>query len=231
MAFCKNRIGGKVMKHFVVLISAIAFAALSGCAANKTATRDNFKYDRAQINATRRVAIVGFVGEVKRDQSRIAIRHIFQEKLAGFRRFYIIPDDSVRQAVLDMGIRELPQGYNLDELRRVAKKLRADGIIHGENYSTEASSGQAKYIWGDKDLMPHFHAILLSPQGQIIWKAWAEGEAGKETKLKKTLTLGLIGDEEQVLEAVGNALTALADYLVRGELPSGVDTHPHLIQQ
>jgi hypothetical protein len=62
----------------------------------------------------------------------------------------------------------------------------------------------------------------------VIWKAWAEGEAGKETKLKKTLTLGLLGEEEQVLEAIGNALSALADYLVRSELPSGVDTHPHV---
>jgi len=219
------------MKRSAIFIGAtISLVGMAGCAVNKTASKDGFKYDRARISATRRVAIMGFVGEVKRDKSRLAIRQIFQEKLAEFRRFYVIPDDSVRQAVLDMGVREMPQGYNLDALRRVARKLRADGVIYGENYSTEATTGQGKYIWGDKDVLPHFHAALVTPPGQVIWKAWAEGEAGKETKLKKTLTLGLIGDEEQVLEAVGNALTALADYLVRSELPSGIDTHPHLQQ-
>ncbi|MCG3118787.1 MAG: hypothetical protein ALAOOOJD_01062 [bacterium] len=220
------------MKRFVFFIlTLLALFVCTGCAVNKTATRDNFKYDRARIGATRRVAVVGFVGEVKRDKSRLAIRQIFQEKLAEFRRFYIIPDDSVRQVVIDMGVPETPQGYNLDALRRVARKLRADGVIYGENFSSEAVTGQGKYIWGGKDVLPHFHAVLVTPSGQIIWKAWAEGEAGKETKLKKTLTLGLIGDEEQILEAVGNALTALADYLVRSELPSGVDTHSHMIQQ
>ncbi len=220
------------MKRFVILINVLmALFTFVGCAVNKKATRDNFKYDRARISATQRVAIMGFVGEVKRDKSRIAIRQIFQEKLAEFHRFYIIPDDSVRQVVLDMGVQELPQGYNLDALRRVARKLRAEGVIYGENYSMQASTGQGKYIWGGKDVLPHFHAVLVTSKGQVIWKAWAEGEAGKETKLKKTLTLGLIGDEEQILEAVGNALTALADYLVRSELPSGVDTHPHVVQQ
>lgn len=217
------------MKRFVILIHALLL--VSGCAVNKSATRDTFKYDRARINATRRVVVMGFVGEAKRDKSRIALRQIFQEKLAEFRRFYIVPDDSVRQVVLDMGVQEMPQGYNLDALRRVAKKVRADAVIFGENYSTQATIGQSKYIWGGKDVLPHFHAVLITAPGQIIWKGWAEGEAGKETKLKKTLTLGLIGDEEQILEAIGNALTALADYLVRAELPSGVDTHPHVVQQ
>jgi hypothetical protein len=219
------------MKRWMVLITVLGISlTMAGCAFNKTAVKDSFKYDRARIAATRRVAVMGFVGEVKRDKSRIAVRQIFQEKLAEFRRFYIIPDDSVRQIVLGMGVQELPQSYNLDALRRVARKLRAEGVIFGENYSAQATTGQGKYIWGGKDVLPHFHAVLVTPQGQVIWKAWAEGEAGKETKLKKTLTLGLIGDEEQVLEAVGNALTALADYLVRSELPSGVDTHPHLVQ-
>jgi hypothetical protein len=216
------------MKKFFAFMGALSIViALFGCAYKKAAPKDSFKYDRARLNATRRVAVIGFVGEVQRDKSRIAIRQIFQEKLAEFRRFYIIPDDSVRQVVLDMGIRELPQGYNIVDLRRVARKLRADGVIYGENFSVQATTGQGKYIWGDKDVLPHFHAVLATAQGQVIWKAWAEGEAGKETQLKKTLTLGLIGDEEQVLEAVGNALTTLADYLVRGELPSGVDTHSH----
>jgi len=217
------------MKRLAILINTwVVLVIITGCAVNKTTTRDSFKYDRARINATRRLVVMGFVGEVKRDKSRLAIRQIFQEKLAEFRRFYIIPDDSVRQVVLDMGIQELPQSYNLEALRRVARKLRADGVIYGENYSAAATTGQAKYIWGEKDVIPHFHAALVTSQGQIIWKAWAEGEAGKDTKLKKTLTLGLLGEEEQVLEAVGNALTALADYLVRSELPSGVDTHPHV---
>jgi len=214
---------------FINLLAALFLFA--GCAVNRSSTKEGYKYDRAQITATRRIAVMGFVGEVKRDKSRIAVRQIFQEKLSEFRRFYIIPDDSVRQVVLDMGIQELPQSYQLDAIRRVARKLRAEAVIFGENYSTQATIGQAKYIWGDKDVLPHFHAVLANSQGRIIWKAWAEGEAGKDTKLKKTLTLGLIGDEEQVLEAVGNALTTLADYLVRSELPSGVDTHPHLVQQ
>ncbi|MDZ7304650.1 MAG: hypothetical protein ONB44_21190 [candidate division KSB1 bacterium] len=216
------------MKRFPLFIGLLfAIFLLAACAVNK-ATKEPFKYDRARIGTIRRVAVMGFVGEVKRDKSRIALRQIFQEKLAEFRRFYIIPDDSVRQVVIDYGVRELPQGYNVNELRRVARKLRADGVIYGENFSTQATEGQGKYLLGGKDLLPHFHAILVTPQGQIIWKAWAEGEAGKETQLKKTLTLGLIGEEEQVLEAVGNAMTALADYLVRGELPSAIDTHPHI---
>jgi hypothetical protein len=62
----------------------------------------------------------------------------------------------------------------------------------------------------------------------IIWKAWADGVAGKETQLKKKLTLGLAGEEEQQREAVENAMEALADYLVRGELPAGIDTNPHV---
>lgn len=214
------------MKRFIFNISAAASVlALIACASG---TKETFKYDRARIGATRRVAIMGFVGEVKRDKSRIAIRQIFQEKLAEFRRYYLIPDDSVRQAVIDLGIREMPQGYNLTELSRVARKLRADGVVYGENYSTHATTDQGKYILGGKDLLPHFHAILVTPRGQIVWKAWAEGEAGKDTQLKKTLTLGLLGEEEQAREAIGNALTALADYLVRGELPSGIDTHPHI---
>jgi hypothetical protein len=212
-----------------IIVPAVALV-LAGCAGGSR-TSEVFKYDRARIGETRRLAVMGFVGEVKRDKSRIAIRQIFQEKLSEFRRFYIIPDDSVRQVVIDLGIREMPQGFNLADIRRVARKLRADAVVYGENFSTYATTDQGKYILGGKDLLPHFHAVLATPEGRIIWKAWAEGEAGKETQLKKTLTLGLIGEEEQVREAVGNALTVLSDYLVRGELPSGIDTHPHIIQQ
>jgi hypothetical protein len=214
------------MKRFSLsFFAAAAMLMLVGCAGKTT---EAFKYDRARLGQIRRLAVMGFVGEVKRDKSRIAIRQIFQEKLADFRRFYIVPDDSVRQAVIDFGIQEMPYGYNIYEIRRVARKLRADAVVYGENYSSLATAEQGKYILGGKDLLPHFHAALITSDGKVIWKAWAEGEAGKETQLKKTLTLGLLGEDEQVREAISNTLTVLADYLVRGELPSGIDTHPHV---
>jgi len=112
-------------------------------------------------------------------------------------------------------------------LRRVAKELKADAVLYGENYCSFATEEQGKYILGGKDLLAHFHAMLMNGEGMIVWKAWADGTAGKDTQLKKKLTLGLAGDEEQQREAVENALQTLADYLVRGELPSAVDTNPH----
>jgi len=217
------------MKTTKVMALAFIIATITGCAgASKEGV---FKYDRAQITAMQRLAVMGFVGEIKSGTSRLAVRQIFQTKLADFRRFYIIPDDSVRQAVIDMGIRETPQGFDISALRQAAKKLSANAILYGENFSTFATEKQGKYILGGKDLLPHFHSALITTEGQIIWKAWADGQAGKETQLKKKLTLGLAGDEEQQLEAVENAMTTLADYLVRGELPSGIDTNPHAAAQ
>lgn len=208
----------------------ILFAGLiAGCAG--TSKEGVFKYDRAQISATKRLAVMGFVGEIKSGTSRIAMRQIFQTTLADFRRFYIIPDDSVRQAVIDMGIRETPQGVDIPSLRRLAKELKADAVVYGENYSSYATEQQGKYVLGGKDLLPHFHALMMNGEGMIIWKAWADGAAGKDTQLKKKLTLGLAGDEDQQREAVENALQTLADYLVRGELPSAVDTNPHAAAQ
>lgn len=217
------------MKIIRVPAFALLIATFVGCAGAKK--EGVFKYDRAQIAALQRLAVMGFVGEVKSGTSRIAIRQIFQTKLAEFRRFYIIPDDSVRQVVIDMGAKETPQGFEVATLRRVAKKLSADAILFGENFSTYATEKQGKYILGGKDLLPHFHGALITTDGLIIWKAWADGQAGKETQLKKKLTLGLAGDEEQQREAVESALETLADYLVRGELPAGIDTNPHVAAQ
>jgi hypothetical protein len=214
------------MKISSVLMICAFTVALAGCAGSNK--EGMFKYDRGQISVMKRIAVMGFVGEIKSGTSRIAMRQIFQTKLADFRRFYIIPDDSVRQAVIDMGIKETPQGFDVASVRRLAKEMKADAILYGENFSTYATEKQGKYILGGKDLLPHFHAALITPEGLIIWKAWADGVAGKETQLKKKLTLGLAGEEEQQREAVENAMEALADYLVRGELPAGIDTNPHV---
>jgi len=208
----------------ILAIGALIFS-LAGCGGAKK--EGVFKYDRPQISAVKRLVVMGFVGEIKSGVSRISMRQIFQTTLSDFRRYYIVPDDSVRQVIIDMGVKEMPQGFDIPSLRRVAKELRADAILYGENFSTYATEKQGKYILGGKDLLPHFHAMLMTGEGLIIWKAWAEGVAGKETQLKKKLTLGLAGDEEQQREAVENALQTLADYLVRGELPSAVDTNPH----
>jgi hypothetical protein len=213
------------MKAIRVLTIGGLIVSLAGCGG--TNKEGVFKYDRPQISAVKRLAVLGFVGEIKSGASRISMRQMFQSALADFRRYYIIPDDSVRQTVIDMGVKETPQGYDVSALRRVARELKADAVLYGENFSTYATEKQGKYILGGKDLLPHFHALLMTGEGLIIWKAWAEGVAGKETQLKKKLTLGLAGDEEQQREAVENALQTLADYLVRGELPSAVDTNPH----
>jgi len=213
------------MKTFRILAIGALILSIAGCGGTK---KDGvFKYDRPQISAVKRLAVMGFVGEIKSGTSRISMRQIFQTTLSDFRRYYIIPDDSVRQMIIDMGVKETPQGFDIAALRRVAKELKADAVLYGENFSTYATEKQGKYILGGKDLLPHFHAMLMTGEGLIIWKAWAEGIAGKETQLKKKLTLGLAGDEDQQREAVENALQTLADYLVRGELPSAVDTNPH----
>lgn len=213
------------MKAIRILAIAALIASIAGCGGTKK--EGLFKYDRPQISAVKRLAVLGFVGEIKSGTSRISMRQIFQTTLSDFRRYYIVPDDSVRQVIIDMGVKETPQGFDIAALRRVAKELKADAVLYGENFSTYATEKQGKYILGGKDLLPHFHAMLMTGEGLIIWKAWAEGTAGKETQLKKKLTLGLAGDEDQQREAVENALQTLADYLVRGELPSAVDTNPH----
>jgi len=213
------------MKTFRILAIGALIVSIAGCGG--TNKEGVFKYDRPQISAVKRLAVMGFVGEIKSGTSRISVRQIFQTTLSDFRRYYIIPDDSVRQMIIDMGVKETPQGFDIAALRRVAKELKADAVLYGENFSTYATEKQGKYILGGKDLLPHFHAMLMTGEGLIIWKAWAEGIAGKETQLKKKLTLGLAGDEDQQREAVENALQTLADYLVRGELPSAVDTNPH----
>ncbi len=213
------------MNALRTLAIAVLLVVIAGCGGTKK--EGMFKYDRPQISAVKRLAVLGFVGEIKSGTSRIAMRQIFQTTLSDFRRYYIIPDDSIRQVVIDMGVKETPQGYDIASLRRVARELKADAVLYGENFSTYATEKQGKYILGGKDLLPHFHAMLMTGEGLIIWKAWAEGSAGKETQLKKKLTLGLAGDEDQQREAVENALQTLADYLVRGELPSAVDTNPH----
>ncbi len=205
---------------------ALLMATIIGCAGSSK--EGVYKYDRAQLSAMQRLAVMGFVGEIKLGTSRLAVRQIFQNQLAEFRRFYLVPDDSVRQMIIDMSIQETPQGYDIAAVRKIAKKLAVNAVVYGENFSSFATEKQGKYILGGKDLLPHYHASLITPDGQIIWKAWANGEAGKETQLKKKLTLGLAGDEEQQQEAVENAMTTLADYLVRGELPSGIDTNPHV---
>jgi len=215
------------MSQWSKCLVAVPCLILMSCAGQSS---EVFKYDRSSVQSARRIAVMGFVGEVQQDRSRIAIRKLFQEKLAEMRRFYLIPDDSIRQAVIDLNVQELPIGYGLADLRRVAKRVQADAVVYGENFSSVAREGQGQYILGGKDLVPHFHAALVTKDGRVVWKAWSEGEAQRETQLKKKLTLGLVGADEQAREAVESALVTLADYLVRAELPSGIDTHPHSLQ-